>query len=409
MIARVFRDQRASTIIETHSDIAAAGASLIIDLGAIAANYRTLREAAPGAEVAAVVKANAYGTGMVPVARRLAAAGCRTFFVADPLEGTSLRKALKPVLPDAVIYVLNGLYPGTAADYAAAGLRPVIASRAELGEWAAAGAPLPAALHFDTGMNRLGMSEADAAQIAQDKALTAGMEIPLIISHLACADDAGHPRNARQLARFQAILDRLRPLFPQAKASLANSGGIYLGPEYQFDMVRPGVSLYGGNPFTGRGNPFRAVVTAEARVLAVREVEAGDTAGYAATWSAGSRARIAVLAAGYADGYFRSLSSGFRAGNEGESGGSVYIGGGFAPVAGRVSMDMAMVDISHLPEGAVKRGDMAELIGPHMSVDEVGLRAGTLGYEILTALGARYMRRYIEDGRESVTEDGGKA
>ncbi len=387
----------------------AAGARLTIDLGAVAANYLTLRAAAPGAEVAAVVKANAYGTGMGPVARRLAAGGCRTFFVADPLEGASLRMALKGVFPEAVIYVLNGLYPGMAAHYAAAGLRPVIASRAELTEWSGAGAPLPAALHFDTGMNRLGMSETDAAQISQDKTLTAGMEIPLIISHLACADDAGHPRNARQLGRFREILERLHASFPLAKASLANSGGIYLGPAYHFDMVRPGVSLYGGNPFTGRENPFRPVVTAEARVLAVREVEAGDTAGYAATWAARGPARIAVLAAGYADGYFRSLSSGFRTGNEGESGGSVYIGGGFAPVAGRVSMDMAMVDISHLPEGAVKRGDWAELIGPHMSVDEVGLRAGTLGYEILTALGARYMRRYIEDGRESFTEDGGEA
>lgn len=355
------------------------------------------------------MKADAYGTGMGPVARRLAAAGCRTFFVADAREGASLRRALETVLPAAVIYVLNGLYPGAVPQYAAAGLRPVVASRAELAEWSEAGAPLPAALHFDTGMNRLGMSEADAAQIAEDKALTAGMEIPLIISHLACADDADHPHNARQLERFRAIMARLRPSFPQAKASLANSGGIWLGPGYHFDMVRPGVSLYGGNPFTGRENPFRPVVTALARVLAVREVEAGDTAGYAATWTAPGPARIAVLAAGYADGYFRALSSGMRAGNEPESGGSVYIGGGFAPVAGRVSMDMAMVDISHLPEGAVKRGDMAELIGPHMSVDEVGLRAGTLGYEILTALGARYMRRYIEDCKETEPDSGGKA
>lgn len=355
------------------------------------------------------MKANAYGTGMGPVARRLAAEGCRTYFVADAREGTALRKALAKVQPEAIIYVLNGLFPGTVAHYAAAGLRPVIASRAELAEWADAGAPLPAALHFDTGMNRLGMSEADAAQIAQDRALTAGMDIALIISHLACADDAGHPQNKRQLGRFQAILERLRPSFPKAKASLANSGGIWLGPDYHFDMVRPGVSLYGGNPFTGQENPFHPVVTAEARVLAVRKVEAGETAGYAATWRARGPARIAVLAAGYADGYFRALSSGMKAGNEGESGGSVYIGGDFARVAGRVSMDMAMVDISHLPEGAVKRGDMAELIGPHMSVDEVGLRAGTLGYEILTALGARYMRRYIEDGRETGTESGGKA
>jgi alanine racemase len=368
-----------------------------------------LQKAAPGAEVAAVVKADAYGTGMGPVAGRLAAAGCRTFFVADAREGTALRKALTPKLPEAAIYVLNGLYPGAAAHYAQAGLRPVIASRAELAEWANAGAPLPAALHFDTGMNRLGMGEADAAMIAQDKALTADMEIPLIMSHLACADEADHPQNAHQLGRFQAILERLRPSFPLARASLANSGGIWLGPDYHFDMVRPGVSLYGGNPFTGRQNPFHPVVTAEARVLAVREVAAGESAGYAATWTACGPARIAVLAAGYADGYFRALSSGMRSGNEGESGGSVYIGGSFAPVAGRVSMDMAMVDISHLPEDAVKRGDMAELIGPHISVDEVGLRAGTLGYEILTALGARYMRRYIEDGRETGTENGGKA
>jgi alanine racemase len=386
-----------------------AGGTLTVDLGAVAANYRTLQKAAPKAEVAAVVKANAYGTGMGPVARRLAAAGCRTFFVADAREGATLRKALAMVLPEATIYVLNGLFPGAAAHYAAAGLRPVIASRAELAEWAEAGAPLPAALHFDTGMNRLGMSEADAALLAQDRALTAGMDIPLIISHLACADEADHPQNIRQLGRFRAILERLRPAFPQAKASLANSGGIWLGPEYHFDMVRPGISLYGGNPFTGRENPFRPVVTARARVLAVREVEAGETAGYAATWAARGQARIAVLAAGYADGYFRALSSGMRAGNEPESGGSVYIGGGFAPVAGRISMDMAMVDISHLPDGAVKRGDMAELIGPHMSVDEVGLRAGTLGYEILTALGARYMRRYIENGKETETESGGTA
>lgn len=404
-----FQDSPASIIIDTQSDIAVAGGTLTVDLGAVAANYGKLRAVAPGAEVAAVVKANAYGTGMGPVARRLAEAGCRSFFVADAREGAALRKALDAVLPGAVIYVLNGLFPGTAAHYAAAGLRPVIASRAELAEWAEAGAPLPAALHFDTGMNRLGMSEADAALIAQDKALTAGMDIALIISHLACADDAAHPQNARQLGRFRAILKRLRPSFPQAKASLANSGGIWLGPDYHFDMVRPGVSLYGGNPFTGRENPFRAVVTAQARVLAVRGVEAGDTAGYAATWTAKSPARIAVLAAGYADGYFRALSSGIGAGNEPESGGSVYIGGGFAPVAGRVSMDMAMVDISHLPEGAVKRGDMAELIGPHISVDEVGLRAGTLGYEILTALGTRYMRRYIEDGKETETDSGGKA
>jgi len=370
----------------------AAGAILTVDLDAVAANYAMLVREAAGAEVAAVVKADAYGLGLHPVARRLKAEGCGSFFVADANEGAELRK----VLPGAVIYVLNGLFPGTAALYGRHGLRPVIASFAELAEWRGAGLDvtggLPAALHFDTGMNRLGLGAGDAARIAQEEGLTAGVEVALVMSHLACSDDRDHPQNARQLARFREIRARLAPCFPGARASLANSGGIYLGPDYRFDMVRPGVSLYGGSPFTGRANPFRPVIRAEARVIALRELMPGETVGYGATWAAAAPARIAVLAAGYADGYFRALSSGMR---EGESGGMVHIGGHACPIAGRVSMDMAMADVSHLPMGAVKRGDMAELIGPHISVDEVGLRAGTLGYEILTALGRRYMRRYI--------------
>jgi alanine racemase len=359
---------------------AAAGAVLTVDLDAVAANYAMLGREAAGAEVAAVVKADAYGLGLGPVARRLAAEGCRSFFVADANEGAELRK----VLPGAVIYVLNGLFPGTAALYGRHGLRPVIASLAELAEWRAAGVRLPVALHFDTGMNRLGMGAGDAASIAQDEALTAGVEVALVMSHLACSDDREHPQNARQLARFREIWARLAPRFRGATASLANSGGIYLGPNYRFGMVRPGVSLYGGSPFTGRANPFRPTIRAEARVIALRKLAPGETVGYGATWEAAAPARIAVLAAGYADGYFRALSS-------------VHIGGHACPVAGRVSMDMAMADVSHLPVDAVKRGDMAELIGPHISVDEVGLRAGTLGYEILTALGRRYMRRYIPE------------
>ncbi len=376
---------------------AAAGAVLTVDLGAVAANYAMLKREAGGAEVSAVVKADAYGLGMGPVAERLWLEGCRTFFVADAAEGAALRTVLK----DAVIHVLNGLFPGTAGLHAAHGLRPCLGSLAELAEWRQAGAPLPAALHFDTGMNRLGMSAEDAAALTEG-GLAEGVRVSLLMSHLACSDEAAHPQNARQLGRFRDILGRLAARFPGAKASLANSGGIFLGEDYRFDMVRPGVSLYGGNPFSDRPNPFRAAVTAQARVLAVREVAPGETAGYAATWKAEGPARIAVLAAGYADGYFRALSSR----DDPESGGRVYIGGYTAPVAGRVSMDMAMVDVTGLPEGAVKRGDMAELIGPHISVDEVGLRAGTLGYEILTALGRRYMRRYISGG---VKDSGGKA
>jgi alanine racemase len=376
----------------------AAGALLTVDLDAVAANYALLKEEARGAEVSAVVKADAYGLGMVPAAERLWMEGCRTFFVADATEGAALRAAL----PKAIIYVLNGLFSGTTALYAEYGLRPCLGSMAEVTEWREAGAPLPAALHFDTGMNRLGMSAEDAAALAADGKLAEGVEVALLMSHLACSDTAAHPQNERQLGRFNEILAVLKRRFPEAKASLANSGGIHLGERYRFDLVRPGVGLYGGNPFTGRANPFRPVVTVQARVLAVRDVPPGETAGYAATWEAERPARIAVLAAGYADGYFRALSSG----ESPESGGQVYIAGYTAPVAGRVSMDMAMVDVSGLPEGAVSRGDWAELIGPHMSVDEVGLRAGTIGYEILTALGRRYMRRYISG---SAKDSGGKA
>lgn len=382
----------------TDSAEAAAGARLTVDLGAVAANYAMLKREAAGAEVSAVVKADAYGLGMGPVAERLWIEGCRTFFVADATEGAALRAAL----PQAVIYALNGLFPGTAALYAEHGLRPCLGSLAELAEWREAGAPLPAALHFDTGMNRLGMSAEDAEMLAADGHLTESVAVAMLMSHLACSDEAAHPQNARQLGRFREVLAALRPRFPEARVSLANSGGIFLGDDYRFDLVRPGVSLYGGNPFSDRPNPFRPVVTAEARVLAVRDVAPGETAGYAATWKAEAPARIAVLAAGYADGYFRALSSR----KSPESGGQVYIAGYTAPVAGRVSMDMAMADVSGLPAGAVSRGDWAELIGPHVSVDEVGLRAGTIGYEILTALGRRYMRRYISGGEK---DSGGKA
>lgn len=397
------RFTKRASIIGTDTDIAAAGGLLTIDLDAVAANYGMLRAEAAGAEVAAVVKANAYGTGMAPVARRLADEGCGSFFVADGNEGAALRA----VLPGADIYVLNGLFPGAAGFYADHGLSPCLAARAEIAEWQAEatrrGKPLTAALHFDTGLNRLGMSAGDAAALAAEGALSEGIEAVLVMSHLACSDEVENPMNARQLARFREMRAVLAARFPRAKASLANSGGIFLGEDYRFDLVRPGVSLYGGSPFTGRANPFRPVVTLTARVLALREVGRHETAGYGATWKAEGPRRLAVLSAGYADGYFRALSYP-RPGAMGDTGGmevyggQVRIAGYTAPVAGRVSMDMLIVDVSGVPEGEVKRGDMAELIGPHITVDEVGLKAGTLGYEILTGLGGRYMRRYISGG-----------
>ena len=384
---------------------------LTVDLGAVAANYRTVRAAAPGAEAAAVVKADAYGLGMLPVARRLAAEGCGSFFVADAREGQALRAAL----PGVTIYVLNGLFPGTAGLYRAAGLVPCLAAPAELAEWRAeaaqAGQRLPAVLHFDTGMNRLGLGAAEAAALAADDAAAEGLDVRLIISHLACADDAADPHNGQQLARFRALLGPLRARFPAARVSLANSPGVFLGPDYHFDLVRPGIGLYGGNPLSGRASPFCAAVTVEARVIALRQLAAGDTVGYGATWTAQGPARIAVLAAGYADGYPRALGRASvpeKGGMPQEKGGQAHIAGYTVPVAGRVSMDMLALDVSTVPEGAIRRGDMAELIGPNISVDEVGRRAQTIGYEILTSLGRRYMRRYVSDAGGASQEPGGQ-
>ena len=384
---------------------------LTVDLGAVAANYRTVRAAAPGAEAAAVVKADAYGLGMLPVARRLAAEGCGSFFVADAREGQALRAAL----PGVTIYVLNGLFPGTAGLYRAAGLVPCLAAPAELAEWRAeaaqAGQRLPAVLHFDTGMNRLGLGAAEAAALAADDAAAEGLDVRLIISHLACADDAADPHNGQQLARFRALLGPLRARFPAARVSLANSPGVFLGPDYHFNLVRPGIGLYGGNPLSGRASPFCAAVTVEARVIALRQLAAGDTVGYGATWTAQGPARIAVLAAGYADGYPRALGRASvpeKGGMPQEKGGQAHIAGYTVPVAGRVSMDMLALDVSTVPEGAIRRGDMAELIGPNISVDEVGRRAQTIGYEILTSLGRRYMRRYVSDAGGASQEPGGQ-
>ena len=384
---------------------------LTVDLGAVAANYRTVRAAAPGVEAAAVVKADAYGLGMLPVARRLAAEGCGSFFVADAREGQALRAAL----PGVTIYVLNGLFPGTAGLYRAAGLVPCLAAPAELAEWRAeaarAGQRLPAVLHFDTGMNRLGLGAAEAAALAADDAAAEGLDVRLIISHLACADDAADPHNGQQLARFRALLGPLRARFPAARVSLANSPGVFLGPDYHFDLVRPGIGLYGGNPLSGRASPFCAAVTVEARVIALRQLAAGDTVGYGATWTAQGPARIAVLAAGYADGYPRALGRASvpeKGGMPQEKGGQAHIAGYTVPVAGRVSMDMLALDVSTVPEGAIRRGDMAELIGPNISVDEVGRRAQTIGYEILTSLGRRYMRRYVSDAGGASQEPGGQ-
>ncbi|MDB5371396.1 MAG: alr [Belnapia sp.] len=351
-------------------------AVLTIDLGAIAANWRQLAVAAPSGQVAGVVKADGYGLGAVPVGHALLAAGCRHFFVAHLSEGMALREALGP---GPMIAVLNGFPPGMDG---AAALVPVLNG---LGDVAArthaartGGQALPAILHVDTGMARLGLDAAELDRLAADHGLLAGLDLRFVMTHLACADDPAHPLNAVQAARFAAARARL----PAAPASFANSSGLFLGPDFASDLGRPGCALFGINPTPAAPNPLRQVVTLDAPILQIRSISAGTTVGYGAGWTAERPSRIATVAAGYADGYLRSLS-GRAAG---------IIAGRPVPLVGRVSMDLITFDVTDVPEPSP--GDSIGLIGPGHTPDDVAARAGTIGYEILTGLGRRYRRDY---------------
>jgi alanine racemase len=357
---------------------ALAGAILTVDLDAVAENYRRLKARLGGAECAAVVKADGYGLGAVPVARRLvrADAGCRRFFVARFAEAA----ALKPHVPDATVYVLDGLLPGAAADYAAADVVPVLNDRGQVEEWARwcrAQGRRPAAVQFDTGMTRLGLDAGEAE--AGGPALAACADM-LVMSHLVSSEIPDDPLNARQLAAFTAIRARL----PAGRASLANSSGLFLPAAFHFDLGRPGYALYGGNPTPGRPNPMAPVVTLETRILQVRDVGDNRTVGYNATARVGPGTCIATVAVGYADGYLRSLSSRGR----------MRLAGRDVPVIGRVSMDLVTLDVTAVPPEAARPGALVEAIGPALTVDDVADAGGTNGYEILTSLGPRYRRVY---------------
>lgn len=362
-----------------------AGAYLTIDLGALQDNYRLLRDRAAPADCAASVKANGYGLGIERVGPALAAAGCRRFFVALPAEGITLRR----LLPEAKINILAGVLPGTEAVYAEHRLDPVLNSLDDIRRWSAYAkihGPLPALLHLDTGMTRLGMLEPDIRTLGADPSRLDGIEIEYVMSHLSCADEPDHPLNREQLEK----LHRFRALLPGTLAktpiSLANSAGIFLGPDYHFDMVRPGIALFGGNPSARAPNPMKEVVRLRARILQVQDVDSQFPVGYGATYRTEGMSRIATVSVGYADGYFRAL------GNKAEC----AINDIKIPVIGRVSMDIITIDVSKISRADCRPGDFVDLIGGAVPLDEIAARAGTIPYEILTALGHRYHRDYLE-------------
>ncbi len=338
---------------------------LQIDLDAIAANWRALNRLDGRVETGAVVKADAYGLGLGRVAKALAAAGARMFFVAVAEEGVALRKALGK---GPSIHVMSGHMAGDTTMIADARLIPMLSSAGQLHRQFEALAGQPFGIQLDTGMNRLGMEAAEWAGVAGQVIKAKPV---LVMSHLACADEPGNPMNAAQLAEFRRMTDGL-----DLRRSLAATGGILLGPSYHFDVTRPGVGLFGGAPFTDA----QPVVRLSLPVVQVRDVEAGETVGYAQGWTATAPTRVATVSGGYADGLIRTLSGGLR----------LWAGDRPCAAIGRVSMDLITVDVTGLD--AVP--DTLDILGPHQGIDALAASAGTIGYEILTSLGHRYARHY---------------
>jgi len=375
---------------EHHAVPPDARAVLTINLAALRANWGELNRRSGTAECAGVIKADAYGLGLREIARALTAEGCRTFFVATLTEARLVRDAQ----PGAAIYVLDGLLPGASPHYAGFDLRPCLASLAEIREWAAycdaTGRRLRAAVHLDTGINRLGLPASEVEALAgPERELFEHFDLSLVMSHLACADEPGHPMNERQRLLFDALRSRL----PAAPASLANSGGTFLGPAYHYDLVRPGIALYGGRAFEGKTNPMQWVVQLQARILQIRDVAAGQSIGYGASYVTERPARIATIACGYADGFLRALS-----GPSGKPGPVGFIGDHTVTVVGRVSMDLITVDVTDVPAKEAVRGAWVEVLGARTTIDDLTDRAGTIGYELLTRLGRRVQRIYDDRG-----------
>jgi alanine racemase len=343
-------------------------------LEALAANYAFFDTQSDGAICSAVIKADGYGLGVARVARTLAQAGCGVFFVAHLGEAITAREALGT---GPVIYVLNGLMEGQCEVFLRHDLRPVLNDLDQITYWADQGLGAPAALHVDTGMNRLGISEED---IDPANEALVGVNLALIMSHLACASDPQHPKNQMQRDAFIAAASRL----PSAPLSLAASAGILLSGDYCFDLVRPGIGLYGGGPFDIEHVPLTPVATLEAPIIQLRRIGPGDTIGYGASWQADRARTIATLALGYADGFLRT----------GSSRGFAILGGAVCPIVGRVSMDLITLDVTAAGKAA-KIGAYAQFLGRGAPIDAQAQALGTISYELLTRLGGRFERVYV--------------
>lgn len=375
---------RSTEQVSSPSDLGALS-RLTVDLGAIRANYQRLSESLGDVPAGAVVKANAYGLGVERIAPTLWDAGCRFFFTATLPEAIQVRA----LLPKAGISVLNGLVSGCEPLFAEHGIAPALGSLEQIADWKAhcgrVGKSLPALLHVDTGMSRTGLDAGEWQAVLDTPQLLDGVDWLYLMSHLSCSDEPENPENRRQLEAFQAI----RQTCPtQMKYSLANSAACLFDSSYHFDIARPGIGIYGGNPRADRPNPHACPIRLEGRVLQTRTIAADTPVSYGATWRAKRETRVATLGAGYADGYLRSLSDRGR----------VAFGDRVCPIIGRVTMDTIMADVTDLPPDLTRPGAFAELLGPTITPDDAAAAGGTISYELLTSLGARYARRYIDTG-----------
>jgi alanine racemase len=363
------------------------GAILTVDLAALVENWRLLKRRVDApCDMGAVVKADAYGLGLEPVARALKAAGCGTFYVAHVDEGIALRLILGH---GPRIVVMHGANPGTERDFAAQRLVPILNSPAQIKAWRgfaqANDVLMESLVQVDTGMNRLGLTPDEFAALMDDPGGFAGLTPLALMSHMACAETPDHPLNRRQRERFASALSTFRLKFADAKGSLVNSSGIFLGKPFHYDLARPGAALYGVNPTPALPNPMIPVVRLSAKILQVRRVDAASPVGYGATFQAPDGAKLATVSMGYADGLLRSWGAS----------GHAFIDDLRVTVAGRVSMDLTTFDVSNAPESSLGPTALIDIIGSRQTVDDVARQAGTIGYEILTALGRRYHRRYL--------------
>ncbi len=381
---------RAPTLASAPDD--RAGALLTIDLAAVVENWRRLKKQAPGTDVGAVVKADAYGLGMVQVAQALKAAGCVTFYVAHLDEAVALRAAVGATPR---IVCMHGPAPGkTERDFAGFNVIPVLSSPQQIKAWRTFASTndvlMESFVQVDTGMQRLGLTPAEFAAHMDDPDGFLGLHPLALMSHLACADTPAHPLNKQQLDRFFSALGTFRGRFPDARGSLANSAGLLLGPAWHFQFARPGIALYGSHPENPPADgkprwPVVPVVRLLARILQVRRVDQAGPVGYGATVQAPDGAKLATVSMGYADGLLRSAGAG----------GHGLLDGLRVPILGRVSMDLTTFDVSAVAESAAQPGQFIEVIGTTHTVDDLAREAGTVGYEILTSLGSRYHRRYL--------------